>query len=97
MDACGLISDGPDDMAAVERFQSMALRIKHCLGAASGAVAFGGACVIVPPGNSAEPIEFLLLDPKGDLAQFYSAIQSKIQLQLEDLREKQRVQQGQWR
>jgi hypothetical protein len=72
-----------------ERFRVMAARIDR------NPAEFGGACVIVPPGGG-DPIEFLVVDPKGDLAHFYSSIQTKIQVALEELKDKSRQLQG-WR
>jgi hypothetical protein len=66
-----------------DRFRTMAERIDR------NPSEFGGACVIVPPGGG-DPIEFLLVDPNSDLAQFYATIQSKLQMQLEALKDKQR-------
>jgi hypothetical protein len=75
------------DRKLADRFRAMADRIER------NPAEFGGACVIVPPG-SVDPIEFLVVDPKGDLAQFYSTIQTKLQLQLEELKDQQRRLQG---
>jgi hypothetical protein len=69
-----------------ERFRVMAERIER------NPQEFGGACVIVPPGGT-EPIEFLLIDAKGDVAQFYGTIKSKLEIQLEELRAAQQKQQ----
>ncbi len=59
---------------------------------------FGGACVIVPPGGG-DPISFLLIDAKGDVAQFYGAIKAKLEIAIEELRSAQQRQPGlpQWR
>jgi hypothetical protein len=54
---------------------------------------FGGACVIVPPGGH-DPIEFLMIDPKGDVAVFLGTIKTKLEMMLADLHEKQRGLQG---
>jgi len=70
-------------------FRTMAARIDR------NPSEFGGACVIVPPGGG-DPIEFLVLDPKGDLSHFYASIQTKLQVQLEELKDKQRGLQA-WR
>lgn len=66
-----------------DRFRTMAERIDR------NPSEFGGACVIVPPGGGT-PIEFLVVDPNADLAQFYSTIQTKLQMQLEELKDQQR-------
>lgn len=71
-----------------DSFRKMAEQIDH--NAQSG---FGGAAVIVPPGDSGEVIELLLLDSKGDPAQFLSTLMTRIQLMVQDL-EAQRAQPG---
>ena len=75
------------DQKTAERFMLMATRIER------NPQEFGGACVIVPPAGG-NPIEFLLIDTKGDMAQFYSTIMTKIQVQLEELKSQQQVVQG---
>lgn len=55
---------------------------------------FGGLAVIVPPANGGDPIEVLILDTKGDVAQFYATIQSRIAMAVSDLDEIKRRQQG---
>lgn len=58
---------------------------------------FGGACVIIPPGGG-EGIEFLLIDSKGDIAQFMGTIKAKLEVYLEELRaQQQRGPQQMWR
>ncbi len=75
------------DQNLAERFRAMADRIER------NPSEFGGACVIVPPGGG-EGIEFLLIDARGDVAQFYSAIQTKLQISLKDMEDQQRRLQG---
>ena len=75
------------DQKLAERFRAMADRIER------NPQEFGGACVIIPPGGG-EGIEFLLIDVKGDMAQFYSAIQTKIQIVLKEMEDQQRRLQG---
>jgi len=84
-----LIERGVNEAAC---FTSMAERI------ARNPQEFGGACVIVPPGGG-DPIEFMLIDTKGDVAQFYATVMTKVQVVLEGLKERQRAQPGmaQWR
>lgn len=74
------------DQKLAERFRAMADRIER------NPSEFGGACVIIPP--TGDGIEFLLIDVKGDMAQFYSAIQTKIQIALKELEDQQRRLQG---
>lgn len=66
-------------------FSDMAKAIEHNV-----RQGFGGAAVIVAPTGGGE-IEILLLDPKGDVAQFYSTIQSRITLLLQKIDEQQRL------
>jgi len=77
------------DLKIAERFKAMADRIER------NPQEFGGAVVIVPPGGG-EPIEFLLIDAKGDVGQFFGSIKAKLEVYLEELRSVQ--QRGpQWR
>lgn len=73
------------DLKISERFRAMADRIER------NPSEFGGAVVIVPPGGG-EPIEFLLIDAKGDAGQFYGAVTTKIQVVLEELKAHQQGQ-----
>lgn len=66
-------------------FRDMADRIEHNKGGD-----FGGACVIVPPGDL-PVIEFLQLGTAPDLGQFYGAITTRVQIVLQQIQEKQRV------
>jgi hypothetical protein len=61
-------------MSEVEPFSNMATRIAN-----NAAEPFGGACVIVPPGE-VEPIELLILDVTADPdpAQFLALVKSRI-------------------
>jgi len=78
------------DLKIAERFKAMADRIER------NPQEFGGAVVIVPPGGG-EPIEFLLIDAKGDLGQFLGTIKTKIEVYLEELRSTQQQRGPQWR
>ena len=69
------------DTANAERFTKMAARITHNQDAT-----FGGAAVIMPPANGGEPIELLILDSKSDPAQFWGAILSRAQLEVNTIR-----------
>jgi hypothetical protein len=66
-----------------EKFRAMADRIDR------NPQEFGGACVIIPPGG-ADSIEFLLIDSKGDVAQFYGAVMTKVQVVMEEMKDQQR-------
>ena len=66
-----------------EKFRAMADRIDR------NPSEFGGACVIIPPGGG-EGIEFLLIDAKGDIAQFFGAILTKVQVVMEEMKDQQR-------
>ena len=70
-------------------FENMAARISTNAGET-----FGGAVVIIPPGTVGEPIELLMLDAQGDEAQFWSTIQTRIQMTISKLQDKERVAQG---
>jgi hypothetical protein len=77
------------DLKLAERFRAMADRIER------NPSEFGGACVIIPPGGG-EGIEFLLIDAKGDVAQFFGAVMTKVQVVMEEMKDQQRRGQ-QWR
>ena len=78
------------DAKVSDRFRAMADRIER------NPSEFGGAVVIVPPGGG-DPIEFLLVDPKSDLGQFFGTLKAKIELQLSELQDRARAQQQGWR
>jgi hypothetical protein len=71
------------DLKLAERFRAMANRIER------NPSEFGGACVIIPPGGG-EGIEFLLIDAKGDVAQYYGTILTKVQVVMEEMKDQQR-------
>lgn len=68
-------------MTDADRFHKMGERITHNIEISQ----FGGAAVIVPP--QGEPIEVLILDSQGDVAQFWGTIQTRIQLVLQQLQD----------
>ena len=59
---------------------------------------FGGVAVVVPPAESGEPIEVLIIDPKKNAAQFYATIKTRLENDLGELevrmRNAQAFQQG---
>lgn len=56
---------------------------------------FGGAAVIVPPNGGGEPIEIFVLDSKGNVGQFWSAIKTRATTAVTDLdNQQQRLHQG---
>jgi len=70
-------------------FTQMATRIDHNTDSN-----FGGAAVIVPPAQGGEKIELLMLDAKGDPAQFWGTILTRAQLELKAIDDKRAIQQG---
>ena len=68
-----------------DRFARMAKRMEHNTNST-----FGGAFVIIVPGGLVDPLEALILDSKGDPAQFLMVLQAKIKAVLEDIDTKQR-------
>lgn len=46
---------------------------------------FGGAVVVVPPGENAEPVSFFLADGKSNVGFFYGTVESKIKMAIEEL------------
>lgn len=63
-------------------FTEMAARIE--LNAAEG---FGGAFVIVPPGEDGKPHVLLMLDNASDPAVFWATLQTRSQMALQALQE----------
>lgn len=74
------MTDENESISNAERFRQMATRIE--LNKDSG---FGGACVIIAPGNTGEAIEILLLDHSADIAQFYSTVSTRIQRVVDEI------------
>lgn len=60
-------------------FHAMGYRIE-----ANDKESFGGAYVILPPGNR-PPIEVLVLDSQQDAAQFFMLLQAKIKTALDQI------------
>lgn len=60
------------DEARAQPFRKMADAIDHNKGST-----FGGAAVIIPPGDG-EIIEVLLLDSQGDVAQFLATVGQRL-------------------
>ena len=75
-------------MNNAEPFTKMAERITHNEGAT-----FGGACVIVPPGETT-PIEMYVLDSAQDPGQFWATILTRIQTAIHDSDQKKLANQG---
>lgn len=65
-------------------FLDMASRIE--LNEAQG---YGGAFVIVPPGEEIQPHVLLMLDNANDPAVFWATLQTRCEMALHDLRQKQ--------
>ncbi len=55
---------------------------------------FGGAFVIVPPGEGLEPMHTLILDGQQNAAAFWSMLQTTCQVALNELENVARRQQG---
>jgi hypothetical protein len=71
-----------------EPFRQMADRITHNIGAT-----FGGACVIVPPGETT-PIEMYVLDSAQDPGQFWSTLKTRIEMAILEIDTKKRMEMG---
>ena len=77
-------------MSTDEPFTKMATRVKHNTGST-----FGGACVIVFPTTSnfnLEPIELLILDSKGEPAQFLATLRTRLDMVMQEIAAKDRQQ-----
>lgn len=82
----------PDELVPptdASRFQKMAERIEH-----NANSTFGGAAVIVPPADGGDPIEIMLLDSRGDVAQFWSTLKTRIDIRIAELQMLQMRQQS---
>ena len=75
----------PGSITVADRFRAMADQIER-----NEASRFGGAFVIVPPEQGGEPIAVMLLDEKADPAMFWSAVQTKARMALEEIDARQR-------
>ena len=67
-----------------QAFTDMAARVN--LNAEQG---FGGAFVIVPPGEGGKPEVMLILDNSGDAAVFWGSVMTRCQIALENLKQEQ--------
>lgn len=68
-----------------EPFVDMARKID--LNAENG---FGGAFVVQPPGEDAQPVVLLMLDNSADPAMFWSNVQTMAAMALKDLEDRSR-------
>ncbi|PWU21828.1 MAG: hypothetical protein C5B50_00665 [Verrucomicrobia bacterium] len=57
---------------------------------------FAGACVIVPPINAGDMVEILVLDPRQDPVLFWSSVETRANIELQKLKERQHPTSG-WR
>lgn len=55
---------------------------------------FGGAFVIMPPGDDAVPCVMLLLDNSGNPAVFWGSVMTRCQIALEELKQKEESMSG---
>ena len=83
------MNDETQPPSNAERFRKMAERIDH-----NSDAGFGGACVVIPPAGSGDPIEVLLLDNAADPATFYSTVSTRLQLALDKIAEVKAQQMG---
>lgn len=72
-----------------EPFQKMAESIRH-----NAEKSFGGALVILPPGQNVSPTEMLLLDSRQDQAQFFGLVKSMAELALAEISLREQQQRG---
>ncbi len=75
-------------MTSADPFTKMAERIALNEGAT-----FGGACVIVPPGDTT-PIEMYVLDSAQDPGQFWSTLKTRIEMAILEIDTKKRMEAG---
>ena len=80
-----LIEGQESDVAKlVKELRDMAAAIE-----ANGIARFGGCFVVLPP-KGHDPLAALILDNNQDVAQFFAALQSKLQIALASLDDQQR-------
>ena len=79
------MSDEAPPITTAGRFRAMADQIER-----NEASRFGGAFVIVPPELGGEPIAVMLLDEKADPAMFWSAVQTKAKMALDEISDRER-------
>ena len=78
--------DTPTDVSVNSiAFKEMAIKIDH-----NANTTFGGAAVIVAPDG--EKVELLLLDASADPAQFWGTVSSRIEIILDNYKDKMRNQ-----
>lgn len=75
----------PETPSRSAPFTEMARALEHNKGQG-----FGGAVVIIPPDGGGESIELLLLDSRGDPAQFWATVKTRIDIRLSELDDKRR-------
>lgn len=74
---------------AADVFKKMAERIES-----NSNADFGGAFVIVPPGEEAKHLETLILDPTSSAASFWGLLKAKADMALADLDAAERTKQS---
>lgn len=72
-------------MSHSDLFKKMAALIEQNEGST-----FGGAYVIIPPGQDAKAMEVLVLDTQQDQAQFFMLLHAKVQSALQQIDDQQR-------
>ena len=77
------MSDAPETPPRSAPFRAMADRVDHNDGAG-----FGGAFVIIPPGGEAQ--DMLILDNSANPAIFWSTLQTRVQIALQELADAER-------
>jgi len=67
-------------------FDAMAKRVRH-----NQDSTFGGCFVIVPPESGGDAMDTLILDNKGNPAQFWMILQARSKMELEKLEAQERL------
>ena len=57
---------------------------------------FGGAVVVLPPGENAVPIAFVTTDPHPDLMQFWSTVKARVEVRATEMVQQAAAQLDPW-
>ena len=82
----------PDNHDHAKRLNIMAERL-----VLNSSADFGGCAVIIPPSqDGTQPIEILMLDTQGDVAQFLATVLTRIQTMAREIDDRKKMPSG-WR
>lgn len=76
-------------MSNSDPFKAMAAAIDH-----NAESRFGGAFVIIPPGEGALPLKALLLDSQEDPRTFFMVLEAEVKMRIEQIDQQERARMG---